>query len=396
MLGAIAGDIVGSAYEFNNLRRKDFRPLFHAKARITDDTICTVAVADILLNGRDPATTLQAWCQRHEDLGRWGRQFFFWIAEEDPKPYGSWGNGGAMRVSPAGMMARSEEEALQLADRVTLITHNHPEAIASAWAVALAVLWSRRREPVEMIVEELEARFSYNLQRTPDDIRPGYKHSERAIESVPEAIVCGLQATSFEDALRNAVSIGGDSDTICAIAGAIAEARFGIPQEIRDKALSFLTDDMRAIVDQFYARWDNEAGLVWSCGGRQRQLLDFECPMEWMQLEPTSEVSIRHCGRCDQDVHLCAEPEQFVAAAKQGHCVALPLSLEVPAALSPGGLGMPPPWSYELESRAKQWWQAVGDSGEQLPRLRRQLSFTQDWAGRQSYLHRERSGSSDG
>jgi ADP-ribosylglycohydrolase len=163
------------------------------------------------------------------------------------------------------MLARNEEEALQLADSVTLITHNHPEAIASAHAVALAVLWSRRREPVEMIVEELEARFSYNLQRTPDDIRPGYKHSERANESVPEAIVCGLRATSLEDALRNAVSIGGDSDTICAIAGAIAEARFGIPQEVRDKALSFLTDDMRAIVDQFYARWDNEAGLVWSC-----------------------------------------------------------------------------------------------------------------------------------
>ena len=191
------------------------------------------------------------------------------------------------------------------------------------------------------------------------------------------------------------MSIGGDSNTLCAIAGAIAEARFGIPLEIRDKALSFLTDDMRAIVDQFYARWDNEAGLVWSCGGLRRQLLDFECPMEWMQLQPTKEVSIRHCGRCDQDVHLCAEPEQFVAAAKQGHCVALPLSLEVPAGLSPGGLGMPPPWSYELESRARQWWQAVGDSGEHLPRLRRQLSFTQDWAGRQSHLHRERSESSD-
>jgi ADP-ribosyl-[dinitrogen reductase] hydrolase len=254
VLGTIIGDIVGSAYEFSGHKSKNFTPLFHPKSRFTDDTVCTVGIAQALLDNADPATTLIAWCDRYAENGGWGRAFAQWFTASKPEPYGSWGNGGAMRVSPVGFLATSEEAVIAMSDAVTCITHNHPEAMASAQAVALAVYWAKRRVEAGEIQRRLVARFDYPLHLTPDDIRPGYKRTERASESVPQAISCALHAAHYEDAIRNAVSLGGDSDTIAAIAGGIAEAFFGIPENIKIEAWAYLPTDIRELTMRFYMR----------------------------------------------------------------------------------------------------------------------------------------------
>lgn len=252
MLGAITGDIVGSVYEFNNYRAKDFQPLFHPDAKFTDDTVCTVAVADVLVNDRDPAATLQAWCRRYEDNGGWGQRFALWIGADEPQPYNSFGNGAAMRVSPAGLLARTLDEALAFATRVTEVTHNHPEGLKAAQATAAAIWMARERLTAEQIRHALSARFGYRLDTTVAAIRPTYRFTEASQDSVPQALVCALEAVDFEDALRNAVSIGGDSDTIAAIAGAVAEARFGIPDAIASRTLGYLPDDMLRVMKRLY------------------------------------------------------------------------------------------------------------------------------------------------
>ena len=203
LLGSIIGDIVGSAYEFSRYKGKTFDPLFHPKARFTDDTVCTVAVADAILRGVDPQSTMIEWCTRYSENGGWGRQFALWFMSDNPSPYGSWGNGAAMRIAPAGLWAKSDTEVLQLADQFSTITHNHQEAMQAAQAVALAIFWGREGRSVIAIKRQLMAKFPYDLNRTPDEIRPTYVRSERARESVPEAIICALNAVSFEDALRN-------------------------------------------------------------------------------------------------------------------------------------------------------------------------------------------------
>lgn len=251
MLGAIAGDIIGSFYEKRNLKRKDFS-LFHPQARFTDDTVCIVAVADALLNDRDPVHSLQDWGQRYEDVGGWGQRFVFWLVAENPQPYGSWGNGGAMRVAPVALLARSLEEVMELSYAVTAITHNHPEGLRGAQATAVAIWGALQGQTAQSIRDQVTERFGYDLSTTVDAIRPGYRHSEAAHLSVPQALVCALEADSYEGAVRNAVSIGGDSDTIAAIAGAVAEARFGVPTEVAARAWGFLDRDMRAVLTQLY------------------------------------------------------------------------------------------------------------------------------------------------
>ena len=252
MLGAITGDIIGSWYEFRNYKAKDFAPLFHKGAKFTDDTVCTVAVADALVNGLDPAATLQRWGREYWSNGGWGQRFNLWLAEDDPQPYNSWGNGAAMRVGAAGLLATSLTHAIELATQVTVITHNHPEGLKAAQATAVAIWLARQRTGAEEIRKELTERFGYRLDMTVDEIRPGYKFTEASQDSVPQALVCALEATDFEDAMRNAVSIGGDSDTIAAIAGAVAEARFGIPDDIAAKTWSFLPRDMRVVMTGLY------------------------------------------------------------------------------------------------------------------------------------------------
>jgi ADP-ribosyl-[dinitrogen reductase] hydrolase len=252
MLGAIIGDIVGSVYEKRNYRAKDFEPLFHPNARFTDDTVCTIAVADALLHGKKPTQALQEWCRRYEDTGGWGQRFALWIADNEPKPYQSWGNGAAMRISAVGLLARTEQEAVDWADYFTVVTHDQADAIAAARAVSLAIYWARHDVDSCEIANRLTKRFGYNLEQTPNEIRPTYKHTETSAGSVPQAIVCALQSTSYEDALRNAVSIGGDSDTIAAIAGSIAEALHGIPSVIAVKGVMFLPLEMKKIIEDFY------------------------------------------------------------------------------------------------------------------------------------------------
>ena len=252
MLGTLIGDIVGSVYEFSRYKGKNFAPLFHANAHFTDDSVCTVAVADALIQGSDPQASLITWCRRYAENGGWGQDFAFWFMDDNPQPYGSWGNGAAMRIAPVGLLASTDEEATSWADTVSCITHNQPDAMHSAQAVALAIFWARNKTPAAEIGQRLSERFGYALHLTPDDIRPLYKRTEKAIDSVPQAISCALYSSSFEDAIRNAVSLGGDSDTIAAIAGGIAEALHGIPEPIAAQAWGYLPKDMQGVINALY------------------------------------------------------------------------------------------------------------------------------------------------
>lgn len=252
MLGAVIGDIVGSVYEFNNCKTKTFEPLFHPKAFYTDDTVCTVAVADALLNERHPAEALKDWGRRYWETGGWGLRFGRWLQSDSLEPYGSYGNGAAMRVAPAGYLARSLEEAIELATRVTEVTHNHPEGLKGAQATAMAIFLARHRVSPDTIKVAITDRFGYDLSPSVDQIRPTYRFNETCQDTVPQALVCALDAENFEDALRNAISIGGDSDTVAAIAGGVAEALFGIPELIAACGWGYLPEDMRRGLESLY------------------------------------------------------------------------------------------------------------------------------------------------
>ena len=236
MIGAIIGDIVGSIYEWDRIKTKEFE-FFGAGCHITDDSVCTVAVADILLYDRPAASTMQQWCRRYPDAG-YGGSFAEWIMTDNPRPYGSFGNGAAMRVSPAAFLNRDADlpVALAAADRVTMITHDHNEGIKGARATAHAIWLAYGGENVDQIRGIISWVYGYDLSRSVDDIRPGYEFDVTCQGTVPEAITCALESESFEDAVRNAVSLGGDSDTLAAIAGSIAEAVHGIPREIQEFA----------------------------------------------------------------------------------------------------------------------------------------------------------------
>ncbi|MEX0959204.1 MAG: ADP-ribosylglycohydrolase family protein [Burkholderiales bacterium] len=251
MLGAIIGDIVGSIYEFNNHRSKQFE-FFGAGADFTDDTVCTIAVADALLNDLDPVEALRDWCTRYPNRG-YGSMFRHWLSSGDPRPYGSFGNGAAMRVSPAALLATSLDDALAKARAVTVVTHNHPEGLKGAAATAHAIFLARSGEGPERIRDAIQSEYGYDLNRTVDGIRPNYYFNETCQETVPEALICALKATDFEDAIRNAISIGGDSDTVAAIAGGVAEALFGLPDAIRQEAESRLPAEMNALLKKLYA-----------------------------------------------------------------------------------------------------------------------------------------------
>jgi ADP-ribosylglycohydrolase len=252
MLGAIVGDIVGSVYERNNLRSKLFMPLFHPNAKFTDDTVCTVVIADALLNNLPPAVSLRKWGRQYWSNGGWGERFAYWLASDTAGPYNSFGNGAAMRVSPCAWLAPNLDEALALAVEVTEITHNHEEGLKGVLATTTAISLTRQGLDPSIIKNKIEEIYHYELSRNVDAIRLNNPHSDACQHSVPEAITCALEATSFEDAIRNAISIGGDSDTIAAIAGSIAEAQFGIPDNIKEIALTKLPPDIKAVVIQFY------------------------------------------------------------------------------------------------------------------------------------------------
>ena len=258
MWGAVIGDIVGSRHEFRSppTRTKDFEFL-HRRCHVTDDSVCTAAVADILMRDRAAAATLQQWCRRHPDGSYgYGGMFQRWIWSDPPQPYGSYGNGAAMRVSPAAFLHPDDlEAALAAADRVTAVTHDHAEGMRGARAAVHAVWLARRGESPGSIRRAITTRHGYDLARTVDEIRPTYRYNEICQRTVPEAITCALESTSFEDAIRNAVSLGGDADTLAAIAGPIAEAMHGIPDDIAKGAARFLDKEphISAAMERMYA-----------------------------------------------------------------------------------------------------------------------------------------------
>lgn len=252
MLGAVIGDIVGSVYEFKNHRAKHFEPFFHPKAFYTDDTVCTIAIADALVNQRNPAVSLKDWGARYWENGGWGRSFALWLGSDSLEAYNSYGNGAAMRVSPAGLLAHSEEEAIALAEQVTCVTHNHPEGMKGAVATSTAIFLARHGYSQKSIRRYITEYFGYDLTRTADEIRPTYRFNESCQGTVPQALTCALEATDYVDAIRTAISIGGDSDTIGAIAGGVAEALFGIPETIAQQGWSYLPEDMRRVLTDLY------------------------------------------------------------------------------------------------------------------------------------------------
>ncbi len=254
MIGAIAGDIIGSVYEANPIKTKDF-PLFHPRCRFTDDTVLTVAVAEVILNGRSYKQAVHEIGRRYPRAG-YGGTFINWLYEDDPQPYNSWGNGSAMRVSPVGWAFATEYEVLSEARKSAEISHNHPEGIKGAQAAALAVFLARTGHAKEEIRKEISRRFGYNLQRTVDNIRPTYTFDVSCQGTVPESIIAFLDGTSYEDTIRNAVSLGGDSDTLACIAGGIAEAYYGdVPDGIRAKVRSLLPPDLLAITEAFRQKY---------------------------------------------------------------------------------------------------------------------------------------------
>jgi ADP-ribosylglycohydrolase len=254
MIGAIAGDVIGSVYEARPIKSYDF-PLFSNVSTFTDDTVLTVAVASSILNKTGYADAIREFGLKYPDAG-YGGFFLEWLYSPDPKPYGSWGNGSAMRVSPVGFAFDTVEEVLDEARKSAEPTHNHPEGIKGAEATALAVFLARTGSRKVLIREEITARFGYDLTRTIDKIRPGYGFDGSCQGTVPEAIIAFLESTGYEDAVRKAVSLGGDSDTLACITGGMAEAFYKeVPEEIVDEVRARLPDEFLDIIDAFEGRY---------------------------------------------------------------------------------------------------------------------------------------------
>lgn len=262
MYGAILGDIIGSPFEFDRGdKTKDFK-LFSRRSHFTDDSVMTLAVCEALLKvGQDATvkeiedaviTSMQSWGRRYPHEG-YGGYFRCWLTARHPEPYNSFGNGSAMRVSAAGWLYDSLEKTRVVAKATANVTHNHPEGIKGEEATASAIFMARNGSSKEEIKKYIENEFHYDLNRTLDEIRPSFHMHETCQKTVPEAIIAFLEAKDFEDAIRNAVSLGGDTDTLGAITGSIAEAYFGIPEALRSECRNRINKDMRDVVDTFYS-----------------------------------------------------------------------------------------------------------------------------------------------
>ena len=278
MIGAIIGDIVGSRFEFDNHKSKDFN-LFTAANYFTDDSLLTLAVAKAILEtdrirtrevcgcGNDGAYYAMLEIQVVRQfllLGRaypdngYGLRFEKWLTGMEQKPYNSFGNGAAMRISPAGFAAKSEKETVYLARAVTTVTHNHPEGLKGAEAVAMAIFLARKGASKEQLRERISKDY-YNLDFRIDDIRDSYSFNETCQETVPQAIVAFLESESFEDAIRTAISLGGDSDTLAAICGGLAQAYYGVTAELEQQALGYLDDRLRSIYNAWQLKYGSES-----------------------------------------------------------------------------------------------------------------------------------------
>lgn len=257
MLGAIAGDIIGSVHEGAGTKTRDFE-LFHRACTFTDDTVLTVAVAHCLLHGGGYVDRFHDYFHAWPGAG-FGGTFFHWAAARERAPYNSYGNGAAMRVSPVGFAHDSLEAVLAEAERSAAVSHDHPEGIRGAQATAVAILLARQGQSKAEIRAAITERFGYDLERSLDAIRPGYRFDVSCQGSVPESIIAFLESEDYEGAVRNAISLGGDADTMACIAGGIAEAFYGgVPAAIERQALALLDPRLREVVEAFRDRF----GLV--------------------------------------------------------------------------------------------------------------------------------------
>lgn len=259
MYGALLGDMIGAPYEFDRGNKSKEFPLFCENSRFTDDSVMTIAVAEALLDSRfldDDSIraalikSMRKWGKKYPDAG-YGRKFLCWLREKDPKPYGSCGNGSAMRVSAAGWLFDTLEETREKARLTAEVTHDHPEGIKGAEATSGAIFLARTGRSKEEIRDYIVQEFGYDLSRTCDQIRPSYYHNESCQKTVPEAITAFLEGTDFEDVIRTAVSLGGDCDTLTCIAGSIAEAFYGVPAILKAECRRRLPEDMAYILGRF-------------------------------------------------------------------------------------------------------------------------------------------------
>ena len=270
MYGAILGDMIGAPYEFDRgSKTKDF-PLFCGCSQFTDDSVMTIAVAEALLDcrfrGDDDIRaglvgSMRKWGGKYPDAGYGGR-FRRWLRAKDPEPYGSCGNGSAMRVSSAGWLFDTPEETRRMARLTAEVTHDHPEGIKGAEATASAIFLARTGRSKDSIRDYVVREFGYDLSRTCDEIRPTYCHNESCQKTVPEAITAFLEGTDLEDVIRTAVSLGGDCDTLACIAGSIAEAFYGVPERLKDECRSRLPKDMLDILCRFDVFREHGHGAV--------------------------------------------------------------------------------------------------------------------------------------
>ncbi len=300
MLGAIFGDIAGSVYEFNNIKTTNF-DLLGRGTNYTDDSILTIAVADWLIDGslnkERLAFTLYQYVKKYPSpMGSYGGRFLQWAHGDISKPYNSWGNGSAMRVSPVGWAFDTLEETEKIAALTAKVTHNHPEGIKGAQATAAAIYMARNLATKAEIKQYIETKYGYNLSRTCDEIRPSYQFNESCQETVPQAIIAFLDSVDFESAIRLAVSLGGDSDTLACITGGIAEAFYGMEFSIpeatefrnsniyfKDKAFDKLPTDLSNTVFEFYEKFvskhkrfwgKNESATVWGTINWKKEIID--------------------------------------------------------------------------------------------------------------------------
>lgn len=260
MYGAILGDIIGSPYEFDMGEKTKEFPLFSPQSQFTDDSVMTLAVADALMDSTPEdenqiicerlVKSMQCFGRRYPDAG-YGCMFQSWLREKDPQPYGSFGNGSAMRASAAGWLYDDLKTTCRMARLTARVTHDHPEGVKGAEAVAAVIYLARTGSGKEEIRAYVRAHFGYDLSRTCDEIRPDYHHVETCQETVPEAITAFLEGEDFEDVIRNAVSLGGDCDTLTCIAGSMAEAFYGIPNNLKQEVLTRLPEDLRAVLERF-------------------------------------------------------------------------------------------------------------------------------------------------
>lgn len=254
IIGAICGDIIGSTYEFHPIKTKDFE-IINKHSRFTDDTVLTLAVASWLTEDKTHNTQtlvkkVQKLANKYPHAGYGGR-FSEWTTQENPEPYNSWGNGSAMRVSPVAWVCDTLEETQMLAAKSASITHNHPEGIKGAVATATAIYLARNKKSKEFIKKYIETTYNYDLSRKLKDIRKNYKFEVSCQKSVPESIICFLEADSYVDTIRNAISMGGDADTMAAISGSIAAAYYDVPQELINKCEEKLDDYLTSILEEY-------------------------------------------------------------------------------------------------------------------------------------------------